>query len=201
MTKNNTQKTSNEKDYQISTYEDLFQLWKDMPVIQKLSDQKLFMTLNDPIRSSILKILREGIIDRNGRKRNFLIANELLEYVNQELEEIDKSIKTSMLYYHLDKLQESNLVKYVFHVEGRHKRKYFGRTAKFYLFGDDDKEKEIMKDSFDPILKLLLHFNPEVSIEEYSPIIENFKTDQVKFSDILIKWMEILKNRVDSAIL
>lgn len=190
MKKNLQPKVIVKRESQIHSYEDLFQLWKDIPVIQKISDPSIAKTSRHPIQKFILKILREGIIDKNGKKRNFLIANEILECVNHELDGIDKSIKISMLYYHLDKLQESNLVDYVYYVEGRHKRKYFGRTAKFYLFSSETKDEKIMEKYFAPISKLIIHYNPDTDIEKYEKIVEKIKIDQSEFSKGLIDWMK-----------
>lgn len=179
-----------EEDKSISDYDDIYQLWKDIPIVQTLSSsQYLFKATNQPIQNAILKILREGIIDHNDKKRHFLTANELLEAVNLEIEGIQKEIKISMLYYHLDKLQEFLLVEFVYYIEGRHKRKFFGRTAKFYLFSDTKKEKEKIESFFSPISKLIMHYNPKSDIEQYKQIVNQIIDQEKLFSKLLVTWM------------
>ncbi|MCE7736189.1 MAG: hypothetical protein GPJ54_15010 [Candidatus Heimdallarchaeota archaeon] len=179
-----------EEEKVISNFADLFQLWKDIPVVQTLqSSQYLFKSTSQPIQNSILKILRKGISDDNNKKRHFLTANELLEAVNVEIEGLQNAIKISMLYYHLDKLQEFQLVEFVYYIEGRHKRKYFGRTAKFYLFGDPKEMDEKVEQYFSPISKLILHYNPNADIEKYKQIVNQIRDEESEFSSSLVTWM------------
>ena len=84
----------NEED-RIYNWDDLYQLWKDIPIIKTSSNASDFKTTSHPIQYAITKILRRGIKEKKGRKRHFLIANELLESVNEKLKGIDKPIKIS----------------------------------------------------------------------------------------------------------
>ncbi|MHA2101672.1 MAG: hypothetical protein ACW99A_23730, partial [Candidatus Kariarchaeaceae archaeon] len=189
MIKTSKSKIMDNEEDRIYNWDDLYQLWKDIPIIKTSSDVMDFKTSSHPIQYAITKILRRGIEEKTGRKRHFLTANELLDEVNKRREGIDNPIKISMLYYHLDKLIEVEFVKYVYHVEGRHKRKYFGRTAKFYLFSDSEKENDKMKQYFSPISKLLVHFNPEINVEKYEKYVDEIKEAQSAFSNKLVEWM------------
>lgn len=174
----------------VDGYEDLYQLWKDVPIIQNIADQSLFRATNQPVQSIILKVLREGMIDKDDKKRHYLTASELLEVVNDENSKLEKPIKTSMLYYHLDKLLELGLIEFVYYIEGRHKRKFFGRTAKFYLFSDSDKMKEKIEKFFSPIGKLIKHYNPDVDIKDYRKTVEKIRVQEETYSAELVDWLK-----------
>jgi len=75
--------------------------------------------MSKAISPEILKELREGIMDEDfNKKRHLLTAKELLDQVNDYLPS-DTNIGLSKLYYHLEKLEETNLIDHLAVVKGR----------------------------------------------------------------------------------
>lgn len=155
----------------LDDFDKIYQLWADIPVLVQLDEDG--SKLQHPVLSAILTCLRTGVVDEKGKKRYFLTVTEILEQLPELLKnQIDKPIGKSMLYYYLDILQSMELLVHVYYIEGRHKRKYFGRTAKFFIFGDKELELENRKNFFASFSKFLLIKYPNVTEVQLTEMVE-----------------------------
>lgn len=161
--------------------QELYTYWDHTPAILE-RDHSIMEKIDEAIvRNIILKILRDGMeeeIDGRVVSRHVLSAKELLNIVNSTLEKplihiskskertlgIRKEIKISNIYFHLERLQEYDLVGVVkIILEGRHKVTYFARKAKLFLFsGGEDFVSKKMGEMIE-VIKIL---NPQIERNE-----------------------------------
>lgn len=183
----------------------LYSYWEELPMIMKLelSHEEV---LSHEVRGLILQYIRKGKeekIDGTKRYRHAFSAKELLDMANEKM---DEKMKLQSMYFHLQKLQEYNLLYTVTTLqEGRHHVAYFGRTARGFLFqGIKDKDKYI--NYFAEGAKFAQAINPEVSKNKFDALLKEFKAIHQKSEKKIIQWLEdhkeiINENNIDSATL
>jgi hypothetical protein len=120
-------------------------------------------------------------------KRHAFTARELLDIIS---ENIEKSIKLPNILFHLEKLMSAKMVEVVEEMkEGKTKVRYFGRTAKLFLFGGIDKEF-VKKEFFTPISRLIKYYNPEMATSDVDNFFYDYFTVQEAFNNRITKWIE-----------
>ncbi|MFW9995055.1 MAG: hypothetical protein ACFFD4_23660 [Candidatus Odinarchaeota archaeon] len=176
--------TSTADNFNQKTLERLVNHWKTIPAIKNITDPMAVDFASQEVRSLILAVLREGIVE-DKQSRHALSAKELFKTVKKRM---DAKIKLSNIYFHLDKLQNQGYVQIVTSIkEGRHITHYFGRTARLFLFSgrQDDKQKR-----FQTLNKLLQHFNPERPEESNRRLFDRAERAWEESEKKLNKWME-----------
>ena len=149
----------------------LYNFWETLPplkTIPKAEDD----VYGHKVRLQIIKLLRNGIIDESEekRRRRALNAREILSIL-KELKIKDeeggsktKKISLQSLYFHLQKLEEAELIQTVTILrKGSHNTAYYGRTARIYLHMDNVKHKKKISKAFSAIKKFAMIENPELN--------------------------------------
>ena len=117
----------------------LYEFWERLPPITLLALSSKVMS-SHPARPAILRILREGVVDRFEeepveRLRRALKAEE----IRSRLKERGVKVSKTSLYFHLGVLEEHGLIKVVTKVlEGRHMVAYYGRTSRGVIHRDPE---------------------------------------------------------------
>ena len=133
----------------IITQDDLYKFWSTIPCCKKIYVPNSSI-IGQEVRSSILKILREGIDDQRNeneapKKRYALNVADLLKYVNESVTAPpDKdSFSKQNIYFHIKALKDAKLVREIGQIrKGRHSVTYYGRTARMFLITDTDPQEE-----------------------------------------------------------
>ena len=164
----------------------LQQAWIDTPIIKKVP-HKLYEVFEQEHRSLIVKLMGTGMdIDDNGILRHIFTGKELHTYLEEKLE---RKIKISNIYHHLSKLEEIGVVhEVVTFMEGKRKTRYFGRTAKLYIFFDDP-ENIIQDPEIKRIAKLFNHFNPKIPEKIFAKAMKAIYSYENKEHDKLFDWI------------
>ncbi|MFX1507136.1 MAG: hypothetical protein ACFFDC_13735 [Promethearchaeota archaeon] len=173
----------------------LFDFWKDVPTI-RLMDESFFTIMNQEVRSAILDILREGILDdiflnEDGKKRRryALNAQELQKHIEKRL---DRKITISNIYFHLQKLKEIDCIQELVSIrEGKYNVAYFSRTAK--LFSSSIKESAKAGDieavrKF--IIQLLPSVNPTIQKETVMNLFDEIYQYRLERGKRRFEWLE-----------
>ena len=110
----------------------IYSFWQTIPLVKKMDDEK-FNHLKQGTRQKIVEILRTGIDDNssNHKKRYALTANEIQLLLTND------GLKTSLqnTYFHLNILLEEGFITEIAILkDGRFNKRYYGRTAKLFLF-------------------------------------------------------------------
>jgi hypothetical protein len=186
---------SDDNQEQLKNRRLLFDFWKDIPTIQ-LMEESFFTIMNQEVRSAILDILREGILDdvflrEDGKKRRryALNAQELQKHVEKRL---DREITISNIYFHLQKLKEIDCIQELVSIrEGKYNVAYFSRTAK--LFSSSIKESSKAGDieavrKF--IIQLLPSVNPTIQKETIMNLFDEIYQYRLERGKRRIEWLE-----------
>lgn len=173
----------------------LFDFWKDVPTI-RLMDESFFAIMNQEVRSVILDILREGILDdiflnEDGKKRRryALNAQEIQKHIEKRL---DREITISNVYFHLQKLKEIDCIQELVSIrEGKYNVAYFSRTAK--LFSSSIKESAKAGDieavrKF--IIQLLPSVNPTIQKETVMNLFDEIYQYRLERGKRRFEWLE-----------
>ena len=145
----------------------IYSFWKDIPLIMNMEPEK-FECLKQETRNQIIEILRTGIEDKNSEysRRYALNAQEIREL-------LQKNLKTSLqnIYFHLNILLEEGFISEIEILkEGRFNKRYYGRTAKLFLF---NKFADITQDKVDEGKKALIDIIKAISINKLPNNTEN----------------------------
>jgi len=186
---------SNGTQEQLKNHKLLFDFWKNIPTI-KFMDESFFQIMNQEVRSVILDILREGILDdvffeKDGKKRRryALNAQELQKHIEKRLE---REITISNVYFHLQKLKEIDCIQELVSIrEGKYNVAYFSRTAK--LFSSSIKESAKAGDieavrKF--IIQLLPSVNPTIHKETIMNLFDEIYQYRLKREKRRFEWLE-----------
>ncbi len=186
----------------IINQEDLYQFWSTIPCCKKIYVPNSSI-IGQEVRSSILKMLREGIndqitTDEAPKKRYALNVADLLKYVNESVTAPpDKdSFSKQNIYFHIKALKDAKLVREIGQIrKGRHSVTYYGRTARMFLITDTDPQEETplkgeccAKDK--PIVDLVKELNPERNIKEIEDIFTKYRNEHNQKSDMIVAWIE-----------
>ncbi len=155
----------------------LFDFWKDIPVTCEMKDSCAKIAYQE-VRGQILDILREGIVDEpipehvTIPRRHALSAQECQMYVSKRLE---RRVKLSNIYFHLNRLEEFGFIKEIVTIKGKkHDIAYYGRTAQLFHFGgSDSKEKSEEDQKFQEVMIAVLEaFNPTLEKMQITSLID-----------------------------
>ncbi|MFX0061543.1 MAG: hypothetical protein ACFFC7_05095 [Candidatus Hermodarchaeota archaeon] len=180
----------------------LYEFWTEITPIKLIYTEKKRDTMNQPLRSLILKILRRGVIDSDLSQelktqiRYALNPKEILYLANQELE---RKVKLPNIYFHLDKLQETGLIQQVVTLfDGRYEIRYFGRTAKFFLYLTPDAKEDRLNENtlpiFNSLYELTRSINPNVQKQELTLLFKQYLMNRRNQTEKIIEWIKKHEN-------
>lgn len=193
----NTSRNSDSQGVKSGSKEDkldfLQRAWDDTPILKKIP-QRQYQVFEQEHRSLIIKLMGAGMdIDNNGILRHIFTGKELHTYLEEKLQ---RKIKISNIYHHLSKLEDIGVIhEIVTFMEGKRKTRYFGRTAKLYIFYDDP-ENIIQDPELKKIAKLLSHFNPEIPENDFVKAIKGMFSIQNKEYDEIIEWVTLNHRKI-----
>lgn len=187
----------------------LYDHWQSIP-------GKKFLNIPDhlhPIRSTVLYILREGIMNDEpgyeGEVRHSLNALEIQELINKRIEKgklkinkkgkisksITKPISITNLYFHLNSLIDANLIITVASLkegpQGKNKTNYYGRVARNLFVSDEEGSQKRYKRRFDEF-KRLAKFIDFPLPENYEKLPIEYQKLKKHRNNLIADW--IIKN-------
>lgn len=164
----------------------LYDYWQNLQTFKEYPEEIASKIIHQPIREDILVILRNGLEEEiNDQKyyRYAMSANELLDEVNKRREDI---VKKTNLYFHLKKLEDSGFIREVVsYIEGNHKIRYFGRTAKLFTFSSSHSIEKL----FMPLKKILV-CNKTLSELEIEALFGTLKDREQIIGQATLDWIE-----------
>lgn len=175
----------------------LYSFWDSLPPL-KVTQQDKDETLNHKIRSRIIRILREGIVDPMGdyARRRALNAKEILSNIqkmkvdDKDIDKDSKNVSLQGLYFHLQKLEEAGLIQTVTILrEGRHNTAYYGRTARIFNHMDFKKIEEETKNNFSAIQKFGAVQNVNFDNKTFNDLLKRYLNYQKSKDERLSKWL------------
>lgn len=178
----------------------LYSYWEKLPPL-KIIPQGEEEIYSHKIRLWVIRILRRGIIDPSydNTRRRALNAREILAKIKERQGKRDESdeqksepkdISLQSLYFHLQKLEELNLIQTVTILrEGRHNTAYYGRTARIYLHTDLEKIVKKTSQSFSAIQQFGTIKNPDFDHKKFAELTEKFLEYEKRRSERISKWL------------
>ncbi|MFX0173936.1 MAG: hypothetical protein ACFE9L_18785 [Candidatus Hodarchaeota archaeon] len=168
--------------------------WQEIPSILEIEDPGVKIR-KQKLRSEILAILREGIKEYDKQRDEVIIrhvfsAKEMQEFLEKKLK---KRPSLSNIYFHLEKLQESELIKVVASIkEGRHVTQYYGRTAKLFLYKQKESDINLESDDkfFQKLNELIKKFNPDRDTEFNEQLFFNLRMAKKRTSRRVQSWIQ-----------
>ncbi|MFX0095803.1 MAG: hypothetical protein ACFFBD_28955 [Candidatus Hodarchaeota archaeon] len=177
----------------------LYEYWDELPTIKTI-DIASKVTISQKVRSAILTVLSNGVIDQIEIKkeeirtniRHVLTVREIQKEVNEYLQRDKKNaIKLTNIYFHLQKLQDLGLVQEVTTIlEGNHHVAYFGCTAKF--FSSKNPGEQIYREHSigQNLVAILKDLRPNTDKENVLKLINQILERENEMFDIVTKWVE-----------
>lgn len=168
----------------------LYEFWERLPPVTLLALSSKVMS-SHPARPAILRILREGVVDRfdeepGERVRHALKADE----IRARLKEQDIKMSKTNLYFHLGVLEENDLVKVVAKVlEGRHRVAYYGRTARGIIHRDPEKSLQDYRRRFMEAGRLAKAKRPDLDLGVVEGLAEEYLRIKQRRDEALTDWM------------
>ncbi|MFX0185566.1 MAG: hypothetical protein ACFE95_20975 [Candidatus Hodarchaeota archaeon] len=191
----------------------LYSFWESLPPLKIISrpEEEVY---GHKVRLNIIRILRKGILDQpdNNRRRRALNAREILSIVKemQTEEKKDeeegpktKDISLQSLYFHLQKLEEAELIQTVTILrKGSHNTAYYGRTARIFLHTDPVKNEKKISQAFSAIKQFAKVKNPDLNEEKIDDFLERYLSREKQRSERISKWLIqyeslIVENNID----
>lgn len=178
----------------------LYTYWEKLPPL-KIIPQAEEEIYNHKVRLWVIRILRKGIVEPSYgfERRRALNAREILkeiEKIKAEKDESDdeqsqsKDISLQSLYFHLQKLEEINLIQTITILrEERHNTAYYGRTARVYLHTNPEKMVKKTKNSFSAIQQFGIIKNPDFNQEHFKELTEKLLKYEQQRSERISKWL------------
>jgi DNA-binding transcriptional ArsR family regulator len=182
----------------------LYSFWESLPPLKIISkpEEEIYA---HKVRLHIIRILRKGILDQldNSRRRRALNAREILSILKEmqteekkDEEEASKAkdISLQSLYFHLQKLEDAELIQTVTILrKGSHNTAYYGRTARIFLHTDPVKHEKKISQAFAAIKQFAKVKNPDLNVE---------KIHEKQRSERISKWFIqyeslIVENNID----
>jgi len=169
--------------------------WNTIPPIV-LVDASKFPLIYQEVRNEIMELLREGIkteLDGRITKRHALNVQEILTNLNQKRTQESRSqLKISNIYFHLEKLVHFGHVKEIPMKEGRFHVKYYGRTAKIFIFSPLEPSgiQTIREKFLSEVVEPLHAIAPSYSKQRITTIIKNLFDYRISNIKLLIAWLE-----------
>jgi hypothetical protein len=176
----------------------LYTFWQEIPII-KYFNPDLFDMTGQTIRVIILDRLREGFVDIYGKenglpKRHAFCGKELRDHIQLKLG-YNSKISISLVYFHLNKLIENGFVKILGYItetdhSGRkHRIKYYARTAKLFLFGED-KDFEREKEEKEMVRQIVRKLNPSYDLDVLETQLETYYDKEHEARQEQIAWIK-----------
>jgi DNA-binding transcriptional ArsR family regulator len=191
----------------------LYRFWETLPPLKIISrpEEEVY---GHKVRLHIIRILRKGILDQldNSRRRRALNAREILSILKEmqteekkDEEEAPKAkdISLQSLYFHLQKLEEAELIQTVTILrKGSHNTAYYGRTARIFLHTDPVKHEKKISQAFAAIRQFAKVKNPDLNVEKIDDFRERYLTHEKQRSERISKWFIqyeslIVENNID----
>ena len=186
------------KDFDPRDRKILQEFWDKLPELKIVKDADRVYYAHSA-RQLIMKVLGMGVEEQEdeGREdkiiRRALSTQEIYQTIQdlrkldlKEFEAKDFDISLHNLYFHIQKLEESGLIKPVAILrEGRHNVTYYGRTARIMLFNITYEEYEKVKNAFTAMEKLAPKINPKIKSED----IRKYYKEYVKIGKTLTEKM------------
>jgi len=155
---------------------------------------------NQPVRYFLINYIHQGKEDEynrrnNLRRRHAFSAYELyVAYKEEILDQKAHKFTVQNIHFHLKKLLDADLIYVVTSiVEGNHRIKYYGQTAKITIQEQEVSElyKREQKITIEPYSKLLIKLNPEVSENQIHEMLkETFELKTHLKESIVFPWLE-----------
>ncbi|MFX0208338.1 MAG: winged helix-turn-helix domain-containing protein, partial [Candidatus Hodarchaeota archaeon] len=156
----------------------------------------------------------KGILDQldNSRRRRALNAREILsilkemqteEKKDEEEAPKTKDISLQSLYFHLQKLEEAELIQTVTILrKGSHNTAYYGRTARIFLHTDPVKHEKKVSQAFAAIKQFVKVKNPDLNVEKLDDFRERYLNHEKQRCKRISKWFIqyeslIVENNID----
>ncbi|MHA2054175.1 MAG: hypothetical protein ACW99F_11305 [Candidatus Hodarchaeales archaeon] len=175
----------------------IYNHWKNINPIKEIEGQRPINILHQEVRSAILELLNEGIKEYDSEKdqilrRKVFSAREIHTIIKKDKQ---MKIKVSNIYFHLHKLQDQGLVKIVgTKKEERHIIRYYGRTARLFLWTGDPTEKVNEKKAFKIIKKLIKELNTELSEKTIEDLLISFTRTKKASHKGIKEWIQKNEN-------
>lgn len=178
----------------------LYSFWESLPPL-KIIPKPEEEVYGHKVRLYVIQILRKGILDQldDNRRRRALNAREILSILKdmqtEEKKDEEEALKTKdislqSLYFHLQKLEEAELIQTITILrKGSHNTAYFGRTARIYLHADPVKHKKKLSQAFLAIKQFAKVKNPELNEEKFDDFRERYLSREKKRSERISKWL------------
>ncbi|MFX0052294.1 MAG: hypothetical protein ACFE8U_13505 [Candidatus Hermodarchaeota archaeon] len=191
----------------------LYSFWESLPPL-KIVTRPEEEVYGHKVRLHIIRILRKGIIDQidNTRRRRALNAREILSIVKEmqteeatDKEEAPKTkdISLQSLYFHLQKLEEAELIQTVTILrKGSHNTAYYGRTARIFFHTDPVKTEKKISEAFAAIKQFVRVKNPDLNEVKIDDFRERYLSHEKQRSERISKWLIqyeslIVENNID----
>jgi DNA-binding transcriptional ArsR family regulator len=160
-----------------------------------------------PIRSAIMKVLREGIEDESTKQRRYALnAREIKQELDKNKNLINKlgqekaqkrrkkkppsEISYTNLYFHLNKLQEAGAIHtVVIAIERSHRIAYYGRTAQVILIRELEAQLSRYEEIFGEFSKFTKFLKPDIDVEEIKKIPEQYYKLRNERELIIAHWV------------
>jgi DNA-binding transcriptional ArsR family regulator len=191
----------------------LYSFWESLPPL-KIIPKPEEEVYGHEVRLNVIKILRKGILDQldDNRRRRALSAREILSILKDMKIELKKGeeeapkgkgISLQSLYFHLQKLEEVELIQTVTILrKGSHNTAYYGRTARIYLHTDPVKHEKKLSKAFLAIKQFAKVKNPDLNEAKFDNFRERYLSREKQRSERISKWLTqyeslIVENDID----
>jgi len=181
----------------------LYEFWERLPPITVLALSSKVMS-SHPARPAILRILREGVVDRFDEEPVERVRHALkAEEIRARLKERRVKVSKTSLYFHLGVLEEYGLIKVVTKVlEGRHMVAYYGRTSRGIIHRDPEESLEKYRRYFEEAGRLAKAKQPRLNPMVVEGLAEEYLQIKQRHDAALADWMAdneelINENEVD----
>jgi DNA-binding transcriptional ArsR family regulator len=181
----------------------LYEFWERLPPVTVLALPSNVMS-SHPARPAILRILREGIVDRFEEEPAERVRRALkAEEIRTRLKERGVNVSKTSLYFHLGVLEEHGLIKVVSKLlEGRHMVAYYGRTARGFIHRDPEENLEKYRRCFKEAGRLAKADRSGLDLGIVEELAEEYMGIMQRRDAALADWMAdneelIIENDVD----
>ena len=168
----------------------LYEFWDRLPPVTVLALPSNVISSHSA-RPAILRILREGVVDRFEeepveRARHALKAEE----IRARLKERGVKVSKTSLYFHLGVLEDHGLIKVVTKMlEGRHMVAYYGRTARGFIHRDPEENLEKYRSYFEEAGRLAKASRPGLDLGVVEELAEEYMGILQRRDAALADWM------------
>ena len=151
----------------------LYDFWDSLPGVKVLNVPSKVFT-SHPVRSAILRVLREGLLEDDeatppSKKARHALNTKEIRRLLRETEDIEMS--QTNLYFHINLMERAGLIQVVSRIlEGRHKVAYYGRVARTIIQRDPEDSLETYKRRFEEIGRLIGVKRPGFDTAQIDPL-------------------------------